>query len=337
MLNGKEIFEQTFEINELLMCASRAYNEGACGYKKYAQPLVLGHFSDIHGDKEELERVIAVKDYLGDRMDDLICTGDLIPGRIQDGIEFWNSVDGSDKILVAMGNHDTLADPNGFNFSIVAPQKEQYDVYYKGKVEKQNIAIEENKTYYYKDYPAKAVRLIVLNVMITGNDRDEQVAWFENAVKDAKEKNLTVLCASHFLPKDFVRVECNFTDFDRSGSGANLDDRFLQIIDSFIDEGGSFVCWLAGHIHGDFFGYSKAHPNQYTLSVDALSRLYSDYYSDMPRDNGTVFQDVMNFIVVDTTSNLLHIIRIGGNLDRYLRSKRYMTFDYKSRKIICQE
>ncbi len=335
-MDGKEIFEQNFEINELLMCATRAFNEGACGYKKYAQPLVLGHFSDIHGDDVELERMIKVKKYLGSRVDDFICTGDLVPGRYYDSLNYWNAVDGSDEILIAIGNHDVLADKVTFDFSKRVSQHEQYDSYFAGKEEKQGIVLEQGKTYYYKDYPKNEIRLIVINNMLENEELEEQINWFDETVSEAKEKNLTILCASHYLPSDFVRVDCNFNSIDRHGKSSNFDDRFFEIIDSFTENGGNFVCWIAGHVHGDCFGYAENHPKQYAIAIDALSRWQSDYYTDMPRVDGTIFQDVLNFTVVDTTSNLLHIIRMGANRDRYLRSKKYMTFDYKNGKIICQ-
>ena len=36
------------------------------------------------------------------------------------------------------------------------------------------------------------------------------------------------------------------------------------------------------------------------------------------------------------TLNLIKIVRIGANVDHYLRTRNALTFDYKAKRVICE-
>ncbi len=336
MTDGNEILKNT-GVEELLLCAKRAYNVSACSYKTGKQPLVLCHFSDIHGDDVELERIVALKKALGDRVNDFLCTGDMVPGRLLDGYEYWKNTDGAGEILTVIGNHDVLSTKENFDFSQRAEQSVQFKQYMAPFIASWGVCYEENKTYYYKDYPTCGIRLIAINEMLQSKDSDEQFKWFEQLLADSLTSGLTVVCASHSPRTELYGIKTGFSSIDRVCDNGLLEIRYYDAVDAFIAKGGSFAVWLTGHFHSDHFGMPKAYPDQLFSAIDSSSRWQSDYYTDMPRVDGTIFQDVLNLTVIDTTSDLLHIIRIGANRDRYLRSKKYLTVNYKTKELICTE
>jgi hypothetical protein len=101
-------------------------------------------------------------------------------------------------------------------------------------------------------------------------------------------------------------------------------------VQSFIDAGGEFVCWLAGHTHCDYFGVLANHPNQTQITITCA---YHDQYDD-ERVTDTPTSDSFNIVSFDTYSKLIKILRVGNNEDRYLRPKNVLTWDYANKKIV---
>lgn len=335
-MNGNDILKMNPHVEELLPAARRCVNGPGWQYKKDPQPLVLLHISDIHGDDVELERVTAVREALG-CVDDVICTGDLVPGRFRESFDYWNKCAGAEKILLAIGNHDALNAEEGWDWSCRATQKMEYDKYFAPYISGWNADCPGEKTYYFKDYPQKGVRLIVLNTYLQGTDREEEIIWLKETLENTRQNGITAVMADHFPPEGFRKFPCTFSSPDYNCAGEKDVTDFLVCTDRYIKDGGLLACWLAGHIHTDAVGVSESFPNQIFSVIDAASRWQSDYYTDSPRIDGTASQDVMNITVVDTRSHLLKLIRIGESRDRFMRSKKALTLDYLTGEIIWNE
>ena len=56
--------------------------------------------------------------------------------------------------------------------------------------------------------------------------------------------------------------------------------------------------------------------NQLCICVDALSRQQGDQYSDTARVDGKKSQDLANVVVIDTSSKVIKIIRVGADTNR---------------------
>jgi len=323
-------------VENMLLCAKRGFNKDACSYKTGAQPLVLCHFSDVHRDENEIKRIVEAKRELGDSVDDFICTGDIVAGRYNEGVEWWKNA-GAEDILITVGNHDVLASAEGFDFSDMTTQSQTYEQYMAPFCDRWGVNIEKGKTYYYKEYPKNECMLIVINVMLIGEEDAQQQKWFVETLEKANKLNYTVVIGAHIYAHEVEKVECNFSTLERNPGGDLLQDAYIDAVNTFVTSGGKLACWLVGHIHADNIVRSVKYPNQLFIAIDASSVWQSDYYTDAPRIIGTEFEDMMNLTTVDTTSCLVKLIRLGVNRDRYLRSKKAITISYKTGKVIYQE
>lgn len=324
------------ELEPNLIQAKRPINPSANAYLSETQPVVLLHFSDIHGNANELKRMVGLRSQYSSMIDDIICTGDMVVNRYVDGMSYWNSVPGASKILLAIGNHDALADTTGYDFTNLATQSEQFSQFFNPYIENWGCTYENNKTYYYKDYSAKEVRLVVLNCMLSGDDETAQQTWFTNVLSTAKTSGLSVIIATHYMPSNPQKVSCNFTTLDMDVGTDLLNNFYATAIDNFKSNGGEFICYIAGHKHCDMIIKHALYPNQFCICVDALNPNSSNIYSDTQRTQGTRSQDLANLITLDTTSKVFKIIRYGANTDHYLRKKNCLTINYLTGEIIAE-
>jgi len=320
------------DIREKLLQAQRPLSSSSGGYLSETQPLTLFWFSDIHAHETELQRMVEFRNKYASMIDDTICTGDVVRNQYSEGIAYWDNVTGAENIIKCIGNHDAW-NPNPSN---LATQTQQYNRYIAPYIETWGCQYETGKTYFYKDYTDKKVRLISINCMLTGTDEDEQQSWFSDTLSDAQTAGLSVVILSHYAPPS-NQITCLFSSADY-GAWGGLNSVYPQMVDTFIKNGGEFVVWLAGHEHIDQFYRGKDYPNQYTLVIGVLGAYNVPliYSGDTQRTEGTKSQDLANLIVIDTSSKAVKIIRVGADKDHYLRPRNCMTFKYLTGDILCQ-
>jgi hypothetical protein len=130
-------------------------------------------------------------------------------------------------------------------------------------------------------------------------------------------------------------VPCNFSTLDKPElvGDANM-DIYQEKVAKFIDDGGDFVVWLTGHMHIDCVGNSEKFPGQLCIAIDSLNCHQSDAYNDFDRTRGMPSEDLYNLVTVDTHDKLLKIIRVGCDVDRYLRKKDTLCINYKTYEVI---
>lgn len=186
------------------------------------------------------------------------------------------------------------------------------------------------KCYYYKDYPEKGIRLIVLdNMVMEGENYDEsQITWFQEVLADALDNNLAVVGAKHYschvVPFEGAWHERNCVDM----SACNV---FYNAVDSFISNGGSFICWICGHSHYNVLGTVENHPNQLNITVGSCS---VDNYQYTTREGAA--QDCFNLISFDTTQKRIKVLRVGNTIDWKLRKHEMLCINYNTKTIISQ-
>lgn len=302
------------------------------GYTKVTQSLTFLWFTDIHADQTALERIVEFRDNYVTSIEDTICTGDMVHVRYVDGMNFWNAVDGAESIMMCIGNHDAWKPDD----TTRATQAEQYSQYFSPYIANWgSIQIDSGKTYYYKDYTEKNVRLIMINCMLQGDDETAQEAWFTATLASAKTAGLSVLIGSHYPPIG-TKIDSNFTNHD-VGQNVNtsLADFYADAVQSFIEDGGEFICYLVGHWHCDVFCKGRTYENQYTIIMDAATPSYANKWgNDNVRVIGTKSEDLANLIVIDTASKAVKIVRVGADMDRYLRTRNCFSFNYLTGEII---
>lgn len=298
------------------------------------------HFSDIHGDADRTERILQFAADHDGIVDDIIFTGDLLDARWNDDSEWWYEV-GADGVLATLGNHDYLH--NGGDWDAIADyatMAEAYDRYFDGFSTWGAVAGGTKKTYWYKDYSdatkygGSGVRLFGLDLVRDGLSVDsEQLDWFVLNLANARRAGLAVMVAEHFPVANRQPVDGVGAWYDHDYSYNNrsqwlIADRWHQAIEDFVEAGGEFVCWLAGHTHADLVCVNSNYPSQIVLEIDTATPTKSKPYSDTARSIDTPTQDCFDVIGVDTRSKTIRIVRIGASETQYMQSKKALCINY---------
>ena len=303
-------------------------------------PLVFIHFSDIHGDERCLRSVVRYKEQYSGYIVDILHTGDSVTTYSTDGIEFWDEVDGAESILNCIGNHDTRVRNTWIGLDMAS----SYSTYFAPYIENWGVEYTEGKTYYYKDYTSNSVRLIVLDIM---HQTQEQLSWFESILEDAKDNGLHVICACHArsntdvtpidTPWDDVNVvpyNPVVSDSSTSAYPTVMSDDYADAVDSFIQAGGHFICWLHGHTHYKMFATLTNHPGQLDVSVANAGRPAYAWTYVWARIDDTRSEDDFNVVAVDTDSGVLRIMKVGVDYDRYMRHVDTISWDYENGQLL---
>ena len=334
--------EHKSEIIVQINSASSASESGADPYDKYipnvanlaytkgSYPLVLVHFSDIHGSKANYERLNMFAEKMGGYINDVISTGDNVYSSWSDSFTYWTS----QTMLNVIGNHDTAKYESGYDWTYYAG-KDAYDRYFAPFIANWGVTQPTNAAangycYYYKDYATQGIRLIVLDCM--GWDA-AQLSWLVSTLSSAKSGGLSVVIAIHY-PFDGAGVTPLETGFNSylgwsTGHGTYTPDAAISAVDDFITGGGKFICWIAGHTHCDLAGYLAGHNNQLCIVVGTdASDSDNLVYADSARIAGTDSQDLFNVIAFDATQHQIRIVRIGSDSNKQLQSRKTLCIGY---------
>lgn len=316
-----------------IKAALKPINTVLDGYLTQPKPLALFHFSDIHGDATETNRINSVYQPVVDECDDVLCTGDMVASRFANDASFIINKG----FLLCIGNHDALADPTGWDWSQMATQQELYNKFFAPDIANWGVQYTPGLTYYYKDYTESNIRLIVLNNLLNTADMDVQKEWLTNILNDALTNNLAVVIAMHYHPINATKIDSNFTKIDTNPQSSTTSGGAIPYrVSQFIANGGEFICYLVGHEHSDYILNSSDYPNQITVCIDAASVSQSNAYSELSRDYGDNSQDLYNVCVLDRSTKTIKLIRIGCDMDNYMRSRKYFSIRYNNRQIVAQ-
>ena len=319
------------------------------------KPLVLLHYSDIHGRVVNQNRINDFRSFFKDFIDDTIQTGDLVTSYWGDGSAFGDESDPANSpnkdILSVIGNHDTASKSGGdfiWHTYQGLPAYERYIkpyVQYWGVVQPQD-ADANGYCFYYKDYAAQGIRLVVLDVFDTDAAYQQaQQNWFANVLDDAITAGLAVIVASHFRIKAETLLKSPFSM--PSASLANPDssvynEPYVPLVQDFIDGGGELVCWISGHSHYDAITKTSAEQGE-QLNVcvglagrfgSAATTLYlTNSMIEVDFDDWKTF-DLFNIMAVDTRYKFIVLYRIGSNYDKMGRRIETTCIKYDTGEII---
>lgn len=302
------------------------------------KPLCLAHISDLHLDKIRLQRFTNFIKNIKN-IDDAICTGDMT-NNYSDGMTYWDSVSGTERILTCIGNHDGLANHNVDWYSGQCTMLEAYNKFINPYISNWNVTHDVGKTYYYKDYNSEKIRLIVLDSMRSGTDATNQNTWLESVLSSAKSKGYSVVCATHCVPQTSKvnYIDCSFNSinlkYEDEYDTCVTNTIYQQTVQNFIDDDGKFITWICGHTHVDFVYTTSEFPNQLWIVV-ACGRLSNNL--DIDRTDGTKNQDAFNILTFDTNTELVKVIRVGADRDRSMRHLGTMSIDYNTHSVIYND
>ena len=289
---------------------------------------VLCHFSDIHGSKVNLERLLEFCNHHYAYIDDILHTGDSVNNQFSDDFTYWKEA-GATFILNTIGNHDTAFRDEKWDVRAHAG-KDSYEKFFAPyvtfwEIEQPELAQEKGLCYYYKDYPKSGIRLIVLDCMLFDSN---QRIWLEEVLSDAYKSDLSVICVSHFPAGKLDHSSENVFDSKSpvESTPSFLSEAASNSVDSFIDYGGSFICWLGGHIHIDSCARLLSHPRQVCINI--AEALCSGAYGDQKRIIGTKSQDLFNILSVNRNTRELSLLRVGADMDILGRNRFKYTIQY---------
>ena len=257
---------------------------------------------------------------------------------------------------MTIGNHD-VADPNVSN-NYYNGEVSNIDIYNKFmgimddtslNVVRPTNAATLGLCYYYKDYGTR-LRLIVVdtaiqdNVWVSDSQHDKsyyeaQCTWLTNVLSDAKTAGRAVVIANHYT--SYINELQNVGGFAYPSTPSSPENReihteFLNIVDTFISDGGEFITWLCGHTHVDHLGTIVDHSNQLAIAVTTSS--YTTYrnvfMNNVVRSAGNKSEDAFNMISFDTVNKLIKIVRIGLNYDGFYRKTDAVTINYNTKQVV---
>ena len=178
-------------------------------------------------------------------------------------------------------------------------------------------------------------RMNIENVVAsTSLGQDLDLNAIEDALEGARANGLSVLVLSHIRPYGSNEhiVDCNFSMIGRVGGTPELVNEYHSAINDFVVAGGEFIAFLTGHTHGDDVWQCGTYPDQYAFGVTCAT-CYG-YYSDQDRILDTDSEMAFNVVSIDTSAKLIKIMRVGADVDNYMRSRKYLTFKYSTHQIV---
>lgn len=302
------------------------------------QPLILAHISDLHLDGTRLKRYVDFVNSVND-IDDAICTGDMVDS-FANSYSFWGD-NGAGGVLTVMGNHDGLADTSAGWYEGQASMSDVYNKYMSPHISGWNANHAGTNTYYYKDYSAKKIRLVVIDSMRSGADATMQNTWLASVLADAKANGYYVVVATHCVPETndgIDYVDCTFTSkkftYEDLYDGCITFDTYQQTVQAFIDSGGNFICWMCGHTHVDFVYTTEEYPDQLWVVVTCGKQSVNN---DQDRTIGTKAEDAFNILSFDINNNIVKVIRVGADRDCFMRYIGALSIDYTTHQIIFND
>ena len=336
------------ENKELVRQATYSSEDNYAGNKS-TPVFSLLHFSDLHADKDALKRIVTKSaEY---PLDDMICTGDMVFDNASESFDSW----WEPKILTCIGNHDSAI--RTYHDGISSPDwsklsMQERDTKYISPFISQwgNVAHESGTSYYFKDYPTKKVRLVVVDIMLylqkegsTSHETEsaEQTQWLEKTLQSAIDLDYHVLIATHSPLLGAKIKECSFSPYNSDGTP--FADNWLSVttilqdtVDKYIKKGLHFVCYLSGHMHKDAVVYVDKTTRQIQVLITCANASNKSLWGWGDQYRG-VNDDAMNIVCVDAYHNILKLVRIGGaNIDKYMRPRKAISINYATGKI-CAE
>ena len=339
---SKSVIEnEEAKYNDLLSQARYIYASTDSGTTTQ-KPLTLLHFSDVHGNLAGMKYALGIFDTYSDKIDDAIHTGDTVVANFSNGIANWISSGCAERVLNVIGNHDTeenlvlqaAGKDNVYN-TIFAPYIANWGVVQPTGVDDSTSA-DYHALYYYKDYSASSVRLIVTDTNFWDARQKE---WLSETLDDALANNLCVVLACHNVKKLTEMTESNFSAYPGNGINetgnayANQPDDWLDPVKDFMDAGGNFACILAGHNHSGHMGTMTNYPDVFVFVSDKASVART---SGAARISGENNANTVNIVTINPVEKLFKIVKIGAEVDGKMRGKHVFCYDYANKRIISQ-
>lgn len=281
------------------------------------------HLTDIHGDKERVNTAIKVAKLLG--ADCILNSGDNVYYYNYDPLPY--SFPTEVLMLPTIGNHDANSNTlENMSAKQIVPADDESFVF-------DNVS---NPTYYYKDFPSKKIRVIVLNQFETGSGTSIHYSQsqidFLTASLLSTPQNYGVILMYH-KPEYIPSIATGYEKFSQSVVGyQNISTMkpITEIVDAFIsgssinetysnddgtgtvtatadfstkNTGVEFIAHVNGHEHYDRIGYLPTTNKQLNLNAvctNAWTNLTVNGYSGTSYPEFNEVNDLARVIGTET-------------------------------------
>lgn len=308
----------------------------------YNERVTFLHFSDLHKNIGSFNRIVSDRVFFGEHIDDIICTGDMVEDQYETAEAFaswWNP-----SVLICIGNHDVAKFENGEYDWTYLSMADRAATYIAPFATGWGITQDSGKSYFYKDYAAANLRLIVLDVMLynlSGSEASVQETWLSDLLADSITNNKHVLIACHSPHGGAEAKGCSFSRVDQTiyptYTDCNTPQAIIDIVAEKITSGLHFCGYIVGHTHQDNIWVADAAGKQLMYCVTTARSTGTDYWknSDQHRDDTL---DAYNVVTIDTRNTLVKIIRGGGaDMDDHMRPRKMICFNYSTGEIVGEE
>ncbi len=218
--------------------------------------------------------------------------------------------------------------------------------------------------YYYKDL--KGVRFIFLHDFDSGtwatSYGQAQIDWFISALKGCeyaiivKHHPVYQIHGENIIDGKGKPIEWynDFFDYNTptiapTTYGENSGDPIIEIVEAWrngtslartyyevvvnveFEQKGQFITYLCGHEHYDKFGYVG---NTTQLMIVNNCTELSEVYSDIPRYDNDITQDVLNYMNVSLDEKTLTVLRLGSDCAYTGRDRKRICVTWDKDKMI---
>ena len=300
------------------------------------------HWSDSHRTDNTVNATNALIPTIP-KLDFPIHCGDIVPDYYPQDL---GSFDPTVSAFV-LGNHDTIdesgTNPNGYEWYKQPSQEVLYQKYFARMKPAFNVSMDVNTTWWSKEFTDKGVLFIGLNDTALGTAFEAQLAWLKKRVSYAEKKDLMLAVAKHGPANMCNLVRCNFTSTymesasftsDKVSYNATYDNNGEKLLNVIVQSKCKVLYVLAGHEHGDGFGYIVRNDSSKIPCIHIGSGIV-DIYNDVTRGGtGTTSNAVCNMIDYIPELNSLRVYRLGADAAYGGTTRKMLTFSYASNDIV---
>ena len=335
----RELFKQTQNLNvlhiedkntvDILMHHTTANSSGPV-----KNDLTLLWVSDIHYQPTRTERMVKLLNTWSDNYFDIVInTGDTVNTVYTEGTEWYDEIieNSNIPILNTVGNHDAWTDLITHELTT---SKNVYDMIIEPVTEHTTIQQPDNASvdglnYYYKD--VNNIRIIVLDCMYWD---ESQLSWFINTLSSAIVNDYPVIACVHYPFSSNYRtlLDSIWNIGDLNISGYKFDISAAEAVQTFMNNGGKFICWLQGHSHLDRIYTLNDYGSQLCLQTTSFTNRETEVEKN---SNITAYNyDALTVLSVDNIDKIFKLYRIGADINRYGQKHKCFIYDYENKQVI---
>lgn len=246
-----------------------------------------------------------------------------------------------------LGNHDTIdksgTNPNGYEWYKQPSQEILYQKYFTRMKPTFDVSLDVNTTWWSKEFTDKGILFLGLNDTVLDDVLTKELEFVNERISYAESKGYAIAVAKHGPSNMYNEVKCNFTATYMMSAAFTSDK--VSYNDAYANGGEKLLSpimhskckvlyVLAGHEHGDGFGYITRNDSSRVPYIHVGSGIV-DIYNDVARGNTTVTSNVVcNMIDYVPEQDVLRIYRLGADASYGGIPRKMLTFSYGSNKIV---